>query len=214
MEQQIAEKRDSALLKMNDNVAVTMRWTEIVQANGVVRQMEGKAVGESLARRVDHDGIVVGWADAISEPRARGVALRRELEDILPEQEAQLGGEIRNQLAVASARTEAGIHSREHLLVRQDRRVREHRTSRRVIEMAVGVDDRAQRFAGLAVHRVAECAREPRILLRMRPPGVSIAPAFESSPAPIHACTPSVMVTRRGSDALMTKGSADRTIAP
>src|SRR5690348_11245203 len=34
-----------------------------------------------------------------------------------------------------------------------------------------------------------------------RPSGVSIAPALESPPAPIQACTPSATVTRRGSEA-------------
>src|ERR1700736_4909781 len=101
----------------------------------VVGQMEGKAVGESLARRADHYFVVVGGADAVRKPGARRIAVRNEFENVLPEQEAQLGGEIGNRPGLALARAETSIHRGEGLLVRQDGRLDENGTPSRVIEV-------------------------------------------------------------------------------
>ena len=49
--------------------------------------------------------------------------------------------------------------------MRQDGRVGENRTARRVIEVAMGIDDGARRLAGLGERSIAKRARQPRILL-------------------------------------------------
>ncbi len=142
-----------------------MGRTEIVQPNGVVGQVEGEIADERLGRRVDHHGVVVGERDAALEPAPCRIVGGHQLEHVLAEQEAELGVEVGDRPGVAGARAEAGRHGGERLRVGQDGQIGEHDVAVGVIEVAVGVDHRAQRLAGRCLDGSAELAGEPRILL-------------------------------------------------
>jgi len=100
-----------------------------------------------------------------SNHASRRIVVGHELEDVLPEQEPDFCREVGDRPGLAGARTEAGIHRGERLLVRKDRHVGERDVAMGVIEVAVGVDDGAQRLAGLRQHRAAQLAASRGLLL-------------------------------------------------
>ena len=96
----------------------------------------------------------------------------------------------------------ARVHRRQRLLVRQDRQILEHHIAVGVIEMAVRVDQHAQRLVHVRLQRIAELARKARVLLRIDDEqsvrrldraGIGIAAD------PIQAWTPGATVTSCGS---------------
>ena len=165
VEQKVAQEHHLALFQIDDDVAVTMRRPPIVQMDDFVRQVKAELVRERLRRRHDRHDVVVGQADALLEPGLRRIAVRRQLHDVLAEQHAQLGGEIGDGPTVAGSRPKPLLHRDQRLFMRQDRQLGEHHVAVGVIEVAVRVDQHAQRLAGRGHERVAELARQPRILL-------------------------------------------------
>ena len=152
---------------MDDDVAVAVRRSPIIQMDRFVRQVKGELVRKRLRRRHDRHGVVVRQADALLEPGLRRIAVRNEFHDVLAEQHAQLGREVRDGPAVAGAWTERRSIAVKRLVVRQDRQIVEHHVAVGVVEMAVRVDQHAQRPGHLFRQRLAELARQTRILLRV-----------------------------------------------